>query len=110
MPFKPGQSGNPGGRAKADPELVSLARTYTREAIERTAQILRSTKSRDSDKLKAVEILLDRGHGKPTQPVEHSGDLLDGLSLNQRSALEDALGIIAGPIIASASGESATTH
>ena len=34
---------------------------------------MRNPKARDSDRLKAAEILLDRGHGRPRQELEHTG-------------------------------------
>lgn len=68
--FQPGQSGNPGGRPKQDPRIKIMAREKTEEAFAVILECLG-----DSDKkiaLKAAEILLDRGWGKPTQPI--SGD------------------------------------
>lgn len=35
MPFKKGQSGNPGGRPRETREVRELARSYTAEAIKR---------------------------------------------------------------------------
>jgi hypothetical protein len=67
MAFQPGQSGNPGGRAKADPRLKALAREQTERAIGVILECLE-----DSDKrvaLKAAELLLDRGWGRPHQTV-----------------------------------------
>jgi hypothetical protein len=40
---------------------------------------MRNPKARDSDRLRAAEILLDRGHGKPRQELEHTGK--DGTDL-----------------------------
>jgi hypothetical protein len=74
MPWQRGQSGNPGGRVKADPELKTIAREYTSDAIETAVAIMRNPEARDSDRLKAAEILLDRGHGKPRQELEHTGN------------------------------------
>jgi hypothetical protein len=73
MPWQKGQSGNPGGRVKADPELKAMAREYTQVAIGTAVAIMRNPEARDSDRLKAAEILLDRGHGKPRQELEHTG-------------------------------------
>lgn len=69
--FKKGQSGNPGGRPKAKDDVVELARTYTIESIERLAHWMRSADSTASTK--ASVALLERGWGKPDQPI--TGDM-----------------------------------
>ena len=43
--------------------LDNLAREHTEEAVGRLVQIMRTGEDRDS--IKAVDSLLDRGHGKP---------------------------------------------
>jgi uncharacterized protein (UPF0254 family) len=54
--------------------LRSLAREYTEESIRRIAGIMQSEKSKDGDVLMAASILLDRGWGKPTQPISTDED------------------------------------
>jgi hypothetical protein len=44
-----------------------LARAHTSEAIGAIVNVLRSEHTKDADKLRAAELLLDRGHGKATQ-------------------------------------------
>ena len=56
---------------KATAEIKTLAREYTHEAIEALVNVIRSTDS-DSARVAAIRELLDRGHGKATQPI--SGD------------------------------------
>jgi hypothetical protein len=70
MQFQKGQSGNPGGRRKADPELRAIAQQYTEEAVDVAVKVMRNSKAADSSRLKAVEILLDRGHGRPVQAID----------------------------------------
>ena len=71
MAFQPGQSGNPGGRPKLDPRLKELAQAKTQEAFAVVLECLT-----DDDKkiaLKAAEMILDRGYGKPPQAVTGEG-------------------------------------
>jgi hypothetical protein len=63
MGFKPGVSGNPGGRAKARYDLQKLARKQTRASIKRLIEI-RDQNENLSAASRAAEILLDRGWGK----------------------------------------------
>src|SRR5271154_5704895 len=68
MPFKKGQSGNPGGRIGVPKEVRELARTYTEDAINRLAFWMKSDDPRAS--VAASNSLLDRGYGKPVAPIE----------------------------------------
>lgn len=67
MPFKKGQSGNPGGRPKEVENIKELAREYSAEAIKRLVSWMRSKNPRAS--VLAANALLDRGYGKPAQFV-----------------------------------------
>lgn len=71
MKFEKGKSGNPGGRPKENNEVKALARQYTMDAIKRLAYWMACDDGRVS--VAAAQALLDRGHGKPMQAVEHSG-------------------------------------
>lgn len=44
----------------------SLARAHTKEAIGAVIEVLRDRSAFPSDRLKAAQLILDRGHGKPT--------------------------------------------
>lgn len=72
MPFKKGQSGNPGGRPKVNKEVQALAREHTEEAIRRLAFWMRQ-KDDPSSAIKAMQILLERAHGKAVAQIEHTG-------------------------------------
>lgn len=74
-PFQKGQSGNPGGRPKEDPELKNLARAHTAEAIATLVAIMTGQRSPASARVAAANALLDRGYGKPQQSVELGGEL-----------------------------------
>jgi uncharacterized protein (UPF0254 family) len=69
-----GISQNPAGRPKGIIELRGLAREYTEESIRVIADIMQSEVAKDSDRLIAASILLDRGWGKPTQPISNDED------------------------------------
>jgi hypothetical protein len=70
MTFKKGQSGNPGGRPKAEREVTELARDGSPRAIGRLIELVESEDPRAA--IAAANAVLDRAYGKPTQPI--SGD------------------------------------
>lgn len=51
--------------ARAD----ELARRHTQLAIDAAVEVLQSVETENRDKLKAAELILDRGHGKPIAAV-----------------------------------------
>ncbi len=65
--WKPGQSGNPGGRPKVAAEIQAVARDHGREAIERLVALMGS--KNESVAVRAAEALLDRGYGRPVQEL-----------------------------------------
>jgi hypothetical protein len=69
--FTKGQSGNPGGRPKEDPELKELARAASPEAIERLVHWMRSDNAKAS--VTSCIAILDRAYGKPVQMTELTG-------------------------------------
>ena len=70
--FKPGQSGNPGGRPKVLGEVQTLARQYTTEAIEALVAIMRNKKAPPAAVALASNSILDRGYGRPAQAISVS--------------------------------------
>src|SRR5262249_36920605 len=66
-PFPKGVSGNPGGRPKQVHELVALARGFSEEGLLKLADIMRSKDVPPNIVLAAINSLLDRGMGRPTQ-------------------------------------------
>lgn len=71
-PFQAGQSGNPGGRPREALHVQALARERTQEAIEILAEIMRHGKT-EAAQVRAAEVLLARGWGQPTQPLDVGG-------------------------------------
>lgn len=69
--FKPGVSGNPGGRPAGLEEIRQLAQQHAPEAIQKLVDHMRSKDERVS--IAACNALLDRGYGKPLQTAELTG-------------------------------------
>jgi hypothetical protein len=74
--WKPGQSGNPGGRPRTPHDLPALCREHTAEAVQRLVAIMRADD--DGRALAAIQQLLDRGWGRPITPIV---DETEGTSL-----------------------------
>jgi len=51
-----------------------LARAHTAEAVGTLVQVMRNGAAKDSDRIKAAEVLLERGHGKAVQPIVKSNN------------------------------------
>ena len=84
MPFKPGQSGNPGGKPSIVKALAACgtdSAKLTAEVIERLIDAVRTLDP--GDKFEgaswrfAAQQLLDRMMGKPKETVEFKSDLSD---------------------------------
>jgi hypothetical protein len=79
--FKPGQSGNPGGRPKGIISLVELARAQTEDSIKTLVQVRDDTNAPAAARVGASNALLDRGWGRPAQTVTQNVN-------DKRSALD----------------------
>ena len=90
-PFKPGQSGNPGGRPKG---IAAKAREHTDKALDVLVKALSDKDARV--KIVAAKEILDRGLGKPvtmTADVSKRLDDMDDASLDTAiDALRAAIG------------------
>jgi hypothetical protein len=69
--WKPGETGNPGGRPAVVKEVRELAQQYTVEAIETLANIMQDPSEHASARVHAADIILNRGHGKAPQVIEN---------------------------------------
>src|SRR5688500_13460136 len=69
--WKPGQSGNPGGRPKMPADVRALAQSYCPEAIKALGKIVRNEKGDMPPQaiVSAASVILDRGYGKAEQTV-----------------------------------------
>src|SRR6476659_4598209 len=81
-PFKKGTSGNPGGRPKVLGDVQELARERSPEAINILANVMRDEKAPPAARVAAANALLDRGYGKPTQPISQTLTKLDPSTLS----------------------------
>lgn len=73
--FLKGTSGYAGHSGTRDTKNVrELARQHTESAIETLFGIMTDKSKREAARVAAAEILLDRGWGRPTQPVDHGGE------------------------------------
>src|SRR5215207_1463599 len=90
--FKPGQSGNPGGRPKVIAHVQELAREHTSEAIATLVAVMRDPKSSAAARVAASNALLERGYGKPTQPIETATRWKSALELSDDELAAIAMG------------------
>jgi hypothetical protein len=79
-PFKKGQSGNPKGRPKLPNLKEAMAKVLAEEKdgmVALDAVLLKLRQMAMKGNPKAIEMLLDRGYGKPNQKTESSVKLED---------------------------------
>lgn len=76
--IKTGGGSRKGKPNKANADLRAIAQQYTKEAVEKLVAIMRNGESEQA-RVAATKEILDRGHGKASQPLEHSGNVLEGL-------------------------------
>lgn len=60
--------------AKAPTQIKSLARSHTEAAINVLSGIMNQTEAPPAARVQAAQALLDRGWGKPTQPIAGDDD------------------------------------
>ena len=81
-PFPKGVSGNPGGRPKVLGDVQELAREQSPQAINTLAKIMTDEKAPPAARVAAANALLDRGYGKPTQPISKTVAKVDPNSMS----------------------------
>lgn len=68
-PFKPGQSGNPGGRPRQSKDGRKMLREALPGAVQVVIDVLNDPEAKPAERLTAAKIILDRVLGKATQPI-----------------------------------------
>ncbi|NPS37551.1 hypothetical protein [Pseudomonas aeruginosa] len=69
-----------GGRSKGTPNKATidvkvLAQQYSEEAVKSLVEIMRDAEAPHAARVAAAKDILDRGHGKATQPIAGDPDL-----------------------------------
>ena len=109
-PFKPGQSGNPGGKIrtpetrKALMDMRQLARGYSEEALVKLVQLMRGVVKVGRKSIPvpihtqgwAAAEIINRGWGRAPQGLEVTGANGGPIEFEERTAREYVLGRIAG--------------
>ena len=77
MMWKPGQSGNPSGRKPVNREVEEAAAKIGVEGIEALGEIMRNKDAPAIARVRAVEIILNRGFGMPRQQIDVTTTVID---------------------------------
>lgn len=73
--FPKGVSGNPGGKSKAEVDIIALAKQHAPAAFNRIVEMANMNHPDVKTKMRANEIILDRAYGKAPQAVNVTGEL-----------------------------------
>ncbi len=90
-PFQKGVSGNPGGRPKVLGDVQELARQQSPHAIKTLVEIMSNEKTPPAARVAAANALLDRGYGKPTQPISKTLAKVDPSTMSDEELTAIAL-------------------
>ena len=84
-PFQKGVSGNPGGRPRVLADVQELARQKSPDAIKTLVGIMNNEKAPPAARVAAANSLLDRGYGKPAQPISQTLTKIDPSTMSDES-------------------------
>lgn len=93
-PFKPGQSGNPGGKPKAPTVIMhkvrEIAGTHSVQAVQVLIDIMNDRKAAVNSRVTAATAILDRAIGKPKEFLEITKtNPFDDMTINQIMGMVD---------------------
>ena len=96
--WQPGFCPNPKGRTSTygKSEVIRLAREMSVKAVKTLADICEDMEAPPAARVTAAQALLDRGWGKPTQPIDANVNIFDRLTEHEQAGLLAALDAIAG--------------
>lgn len=80
--FKPGQSGNPGGRRNTA-KLEAACRELTDEAISVLREVMNNPRAKDVARITAATRVIEFGWGKAKERVEITNEYLDKLPMEK---------------------------
>jgi hypothetical protein len=76
--------------SKTPTDIRSLARSHTESAIRVLAGIMNKEAAPDSARVAAANSLLDRGWGKPSQPIENGNGAFEVIQRIERTIVQPA--------------------
>ena len=94
--FRPGVSGNVNGRPKRAEtiearrvvaDVKAAARELTLDAMDTLKLVMKDPKAPPAARVGAATAILDRGWGKPTQPVDANINWTDSIPLEEKEAM-----------------------
>ena len=80
MVWKPGISGNPGGRPKVLHDVKQLAKEASKDAIDTLIKVMKNDQAPVAARVTAAQAILDRAWGKPSQTIEANINVFDRMS------------------------------